>query len=129
MALAPLANMTWRTFIDIFAGEFAEHPNGKKAVIWLRECIKGLRPLPDRLRLARKRARRTAAEPETEDEASDSEPEDGKRKAPPPSPSERSFFDSGEHDVGDGARDLDGANRKDAEASGLSPSQSPRARS
>lgn len=42
MALAPLANMTWRTFIDIFAGEFAEHPNGKKAVIWLRECIKGL---------------------------------------------------------------------------------------
>ena len=42
MALAPLANMTWRTFIDIFAGEFAEHPNGKKAVLWLRECVKGL---------------------------------------------------------------------------------------
>ena len=54
------------------------------------------------LRLAHKRARRAAAEPETEDEASDSEPEDGKRKAPPPSPSERSFFDSGEHDAGDG---------------------------
>lgn len=107
MALAPLANMTWRTFIDIFADEFAEHPNGKKAVLWLRECVKGLNEedryqINFRLRLAHKRARRAAAEPETEDEASDSEPEDGKRKAPPPSPSERSFFDSGEHDAGDG---------------------------
>ena len=91
-AVAPLANMTWRTFIDIFADEFAEHPNGKKAVLWLRECVKGLNEedryqINFRLRLAHKRARRAAAEPETEDEASDSEPEDGKRKAPPPSPS------------------------------------------
>ncbi|EOD11884.1 hypothetical protein EMIHUDRAFT_214245 [Emiliania huxleyi CCMP1516] len=70
MALAPLANMTWRTFIDIFAGEFAEHPNGKKAVVWLRECIKGLNEedlhqINFRLRLAYKRARRAEAEPET----------------------------------------------------------------
>ena len=104
MALAPLANMTWRTFIDLFADEFAEHPNGKKAVLWLRECVKGLNEedryqINFRLRLAHKRARHLAAEPETEDEASDSEPEDGKRKAPPPSPSERSIFDSGEHDA------------------------------